>query len=187
MVQEFQVLACFSCKCFQVHQIKKSKVWVCKLCGEKQSFLKSYGQGSGADCRRHVQKLNMMRGEMMQEAEKAAWSLDDLNETTPSELQESANLQGEPCPVSRWSKFVEKNNEELNKEEHEEEEILYTDRQQFYLDVKNRAKEKRKRKKTFHNYDGKNNFDEIDCCALTNEAKKVNWCKRYNKNLLFEA
>ena len=27
-----------------------------------QSFLQVYGQGSGADCRRHVQKLNMMKG-----------------------------------------------------------------------------------------------------------------------------
>nr|XP_033782818.1 MRN complex-interacting protein isoform X2 [Geotrypetes seraphini] len=156
MVQEFQVLACFSCKCFQVHQ--------------------SYGQGSGADCRHHVQKLNMMRGEMMQEAERTAGSPDNLNKTTPSELDESANLQREQCPVSRWSKYVEKNNEELNKE-HEEEEILYTDRQQFYLDMKNRAKEKRKCKKTFHGYDGKDCDDESNCYALTYEAKKVNQCK----------
>ena len=39
--------------------MKKSKKWACKVCGEKQSVKKVYAQGSGQDCRRHVQKLNM--------------------------------------------------------------------------------------------------------------------------------
>uniref|UniRef100_A0A3B3T2R6 MRN complex-interacting protein N-terminal domain-containing protein n=1 Tax=Paramormyrops kingsleyae TaxID=1676925 RepID=A0A3B3T2R6_9TELE len=66
MGQEFNVLRCFSCQTFQVHQVKKSKKWNCKMCGEKQSLLKVYGQGSGADCRRHVQKLNALRGEVLE-------------------------------------------------------------------------------------------------------------------------
>uniref|UniRef100_A0A3Q3MFP9 MRN complex-interacting protein N-terminal domain-containing protein n=1 Tax=Mastacembelus armatus TaxID=205130 RepID=A0A3Q3MFP9_9TELE len=41
--------------------------WSCKLCGEKQSLLKEFGCGSGPDCRQHVQKLNAMRGAMMEE------------------------------------------------------------------------------------------------------------------------
>uniref|UniRef100_A0A6I8NPR4 MRN complex-interacting protein N-terminal domain-containing protein n=1 Tax=Ornithorhynchus anatinus TaxID=9258 RepID=A0A6I8NPR4_ORNAN len=68
-LQRFQVLRCFSCRLFQVHQVKKSNKWNCKACGEKQSLLKVYGQGSGADCRRHVQKLNLMQGLMGQTAE----------------------------------------------------------------------------------------------------------------------
>ncbi|KAG8438969.1 hypothetical protein GDO86_005232 [Hymenochirus boettgeri] len=72
MVQEFQVLCCFSCQTFQVHQVKKSKKWSCKLCGEKQSLVKIYGQGSGVDCRQHVQKLNMLQGEIQQAADKTA-------------------------------------------------------------------------------------------------------------------
>uniref|UniRef100_A0A8C0H2G2 MRN complex-interacting protein N-terminal domain-containing protein n=1 Tax=Chelonoidis abingdonii TaxID=106734 RepID=A0A8C0H2G2_CHEAB len=64
MGQRFQVLRCFSCGTFQVHQVKKSRKWSCKVCGEKQMLLKAYGQGSGSDCRRHVQKLNLLRAGM---------------------------------------------------------------------------------------------------------------------------
>uniref|UniRef100_A0A3B3YLB1 MRN complex-interacting protein N-terminal domain-containing protein n=1 Tax=Poecilia mexicana TaxID=48701 RepID=A0A3B3YLB1_9TELE len=55
--------------------VKKAKKWSCKLCGEKQSLLKEFGRGSGADCRRHVQKLNAMRGAKMEEQEAHTWSL----------------------------------------------------------------------------------------------------------------
>ncbi|XP_029439208.1 MRN complex-interacting protein [Rhinatrema bivittatum] len=172
MVQEFQVLQCFACKCFQVHQVKKSKKWVCKLCGEKQSFLKSYGQGSGADCRHHVQKLNLMRGEIVQETEMAAWSLgaqENVNKTAYSEQEEGSGLQKELEPsVSRWSKYVGKSSEEPP----EEGAMLYMDRQQFSLDLKNPVKEPRKRKKTFQ--------DDFDENVLTSKTKKANWCKSWN-------
>uniref|UniRef100_A0A3P8V5H8 MRN complex-interacting protein N-terminal domain-containing protein n=1 Tax=Cynoglossus semilaevis TaxID=244447 RepID=A0A3P8V5H8_CYNSE len=56
-------------------QVKKSTTkWSCKVCGEKQSLLKEYGRGSAADCRRHVQKLNAMRGAMVEEQERSACS-----------------------------------------------------------------------------------------------------------------
>ncbi|XP_039509688.1 MRN complex-interacting protein isoform X2 [Pimephales promelas] len=64
MVQEFHVLRCFSCQTFQVQQVKKSKRWVCKVCGEKQSLKKEFGRGAAVDCRRHVQKLNALRGRL---------------------------------------------------------------------------------------------------------------------------
>ncbi|XP_070595195.1 MRN complex-interacting protein isoform X1 [Erythrolamprus reginae] len=63
MAQQFQVLRCCSCHIFQVQQVKKSKKWNCKICDEKQSILKVFGQGSGVDCRHHVQKLNLLQGE----------------------------------------------------------------------------------------------------------------------------
>ncbi|XP_049634391.1 MRN complex-interacting protein [Suncus etruscus] len=62
--QHFRVLRCCSCRLFQVHQASKSKKWTCKACGEKQSFLRAYGEGSGADCRNHVQKLNLLQGQL---------------------------------------------------------------------------------------------------------------------------
>ncbi|XP_010622072.1 MRN complex-interacting protein [Fukomys damarensis] len=43
--------------------VKKSLRWTCKACGEKQSFLRAYGEGSGAHCRSHVQKLNLLQGQ----------------------------------------------------------------------------------------------------------------------------
>ncbi|XDV36683.1 hypothetical protein PO909_006418 [Leuciscus waleckii] len=64
MVQEFHVVRCFSCQTFQVQQVKKSKSWVCKVCGEKQSLRKEFGRGGAADCRRHVQNLNALRGRL---------------------------------------------------------------------------------------------------------------------------
>uniref|UniRef100_A0A8C5IAX2 MRN complex-interacting protein N-terminal domain-containing protein n=1 Tax=Gouania willdenowi TaxID=441366 RepID=A0A8C5IAX2_GOUWI len=48
-------------------QVKKVNKWSCKMCGIKQSLLKEYGRGSGADCRRQVQKLNAMRGAKLEE------------------------------------------------------------------------------------------------------------------------
>ena len=45
MPQEFQVVRCYSCQTFQGQQVKKAKKWSCKVCGEKQSYAKIYGQG----------------------------------------------------------------------------------------------------------------------------------------------
>nr|KAF6448030.1 MRN complex interacting protein [Rousettus aegyptiacus] len=61
---QIRVLRCCSCRLFQAHQVKKNRKWTCKACGEKQSFLRTYGEGSGADCRRHVQKLNLLQGQV---------------------------------------------------------------------------------------------------------------------------
>ncbi|CAH8826613.1 unnamed protein product [Trichobilharzia szidati] len=54
----FWVLSCSKCFLFQVHQSKKSKNWVCKVCSCKQSFLKVFAEGSAKECREIVQKLN---------------------------------------------------------------------------------------------------------------------------------
>ncbi|XP_057346334.1 MRN complex-interacting protein isoform X5 [Manis pentadactyla] len=62
--RQCRVLRCCSCGLFQAHQEKKSLKWTCKACGQKQSFLRAYGEGSGADCRRHVQKLNLLQGQV---------------------------------------------------------------------------------------------------------------------------
>ncbi|WAR16487.1 MRNIP-like protein, partial [Mya arenaria] len=64
MPQEFQVVQCYSCSTFQVHQVKKALKWACKMCGEKQSIKKVFGRGTGAECRQHVQKLNTRRGDL---------------------------------------------------------------------------------------------------------------------------
>ncbi|KAM7000016.1 MRN complex-interacting protein [Tautogolabrus adspersus] len=98
MGQEFHVVRCFSCQSFQVQQVKKVNRWTCKLCGKKQTLLKEFGRGSGADCRRHVQKLNAMRGAMMEEQEHDTWSLckqaeEEEEETEPEEEQQVIRSQ----------------------------------------------------------------------------------------------
>ncbi|XP_049821904.1 uncharacterized protein LOC109605853 [Aethina tumida] len=65
MPQCFHVLRCFNCNLFQViiikhsgHQVKKIPKWICKVCGEKQSVKKVFGNGTGKECRLFVQELN---------------------------------------------------------------------------------------------------------------------------------
>lgn len=90
----------------QVHQTKKSNKWECKLCGEKQSIKRHFGLGTGKECRLHVQKLNGIKGEVVEinEAAKLNESSDDdvSNEGTgvPNKRQ-THNLK------SKWSEFVD--------------------------------------------------------------------------------
>ncbi|KAL5493355.1 hypothetical protein EMCRGX_G014524 [Ephydatia muelleri] len=88
MAQEFLVLKCFSCETFQVIQVKKTNKWACKICNEKQSITKVYGRGSPSDCRKHVQKLNLARGE--KDAAERMYPADEYAMT----LQDSQDLLG---------------------------------------------------------------------------------------------
>ncbi|XP_042349611.1 MRN complex-interacting protein [Plectropomus leopardus] len=130
MGQEFHVVRCFTCQSFQVQQVKKANKWSCKLCGAKQSLLKEFGRGSGADCRRHVQKLNAMRGAMMEEQEQHAWSLWKQEEVDGEDEPEEQD-QVNQTQVSRWSKYLDAS-KEVEPEEEEEEENVLMDRQQLH-------------------------------------------------------
>ncbi|XP_061690492.1 MRN complex-interacting protein [Syngnathoides biaculeatus] len=104
MSQMFHVVKCFSCDCFQAQQVKKVKKWTCKLCGEKQSLLEEFAGGSGADCRRHVQRLNAQRGAAWEEAHLRSlrkWR----EEQTGSE--DRHHHQASSTRLSRWSKYVD--------------------------------------------------------------------------------
>lgn len=101
-------------------QVKKSLKWTCKACGEKQSFFRAYGEGSGADCRRHVQKLNLLQGQISE------LSLRSLEESVNAEEEENADplqavhasLQEKPQPSeSRWLKYLESDSKDLGLEE----------------------------------------------------------------------
>ncbi|XP_068134202.1 MRN complex-interacting protein isoform X2 [Hyperolius riggenbachi] len=152
MVQDFQVLRCFSCQTFQVHQVKKSKKWACKLCGEKQSLLKVYGQGCAGDCRHHVQKLNLLRGEVEEAAHSTAelsWQ-DEVSEKDSSDCLGSAG-HSQPqtgASMSRWNKYLQEEESEnlgVNQEE-EGDGMIYTNREQFYNQRKTTSAAARKRK-----------------------------------------
>ncbi|XP_069619702.1 MRN complex-interacting protein [Ranitomeya imitator] len=127
MVQEFQVLRCCSCHVFQVHQVKKSTKWSCKLCGEKQSGLKVYGQGSGADCRHHVQKLNLLQGQVEQAVTGTDGGIcpSSVSEDTGGESHPSPIASQEAAPVSRWNKYLEENSAE-------EQGVINTEQEQYY-------------------------------------------------------
>ncbi|XP_059773884.1 MRN complex-interacting protein isoform X5 [Balaenoptera ricei] len=118
--QRVRVLRCSCCRLFQAHQVKKSLKWTCKACGEKQSFLRAYGEGSGADCRHHVQKLNLLQGQISE------MSLRSLEESINADEEENARPR-QPAPASlqeklqpsknRWLKYLEKDSKELELEE----------------------------------------------------------------------
>nr|XP_018882124.2 MRN complex-interacting protein isoform X2 [Gorilla gorilla gorilla] len=118
-LQRSRVLRCCSCRLFQAHQVKKSVKWTCKACGEKQSFLRAYGEGSGADCRRHVQKLNLLQGQVSE------LPLRSLEETVSASEEENVGHQqarnvkqqekSQPSE-SRWLKYLEKDSQELELE-----------------------------------------------------------------------
>ncbi|XP_056097494.1 MRN complex-interacting protein [Rhinichthys klamathensis goyatoka] len=140
MVQEFHVLRCFSCQTFQVQQVKKSKSWACKVCGEKQSLMKEFGRGAAVDCRRHVQKLNALRGRLEDTHTLGSQREQDEDEEEDEGLDpDQENTSQEVCRhVSRWSKYTP---EAADEEEEEEEEEAYTHTQRF------RSQGNRKRQK----------------------------------------
>ncbi|XP_067240621.1 MRN complex-interacting protein isoform X2 [Chanodichthys erythropterus] len=145
MVQEFHVLRCFSCQTFQVQQVKKSKKWACKVCGEKQSLMKEFGRGAAVDCRRHVQKLNALRGRLQEVSSErlgSQWEQDDEYENEDLDQDQMDKSEQEVAHVSRWSKYTDPSAEGPDEHEDEEEEQnVYTERQRF------RSQGTRKRKK----------------------------------------
>ncbi|KAM4826966.1 MRN complex-interacting protein [Thomomys bottae] len=93
--QRSRVLRCYSCRLFQAHQVKKSRKWTCKACGEKQSLLRTYGEGSGAECRRHVQKLNLLQGQASELPLSCLKAASEVHPSGEGQAQdENASLQG---------------------------------------------------------------------------------------------
>ncbi|XP_007671295.1 MRN complex-interacting protein isoform X2 [Ornithorhynchus anatinus] len=131
-LQRFQVLRCFSCRLFQVHQV--------------------YGQGSGADCRRHVQKLNLMQGLMGQTAE---MTLGSSESPSNSNEENTGDPPGEHLKQpelnqseSRWSKYLDQDTEDSPVED-DDDEGPFSYRQQLQqqlLSFKNGTVKTRKRK-----------------------------------------
>ncbi|XP_023049464.2 MRN complex-interacting protein isoform X2 [Piliocolobus tephrosceles] len=79
----------------------------------------AYGEGSGADCRRHVQKLNLLQGQVSE------LPLRSLEETVSADEEENVGHQqagnvkqqekSQPSE-SRWLKYLEKDSQELELE-----------------------------------------------------------------------
>ncbi|NXG65338.1 MRNIP protein, partial [Hemiprocne comata] len=105
--------------------------------------LQVYGQGSGLECRHHVQKLNLLQGE----AEEAiGWtsrcaeeSINDSKNTAAQPEDSSVQQEGR-AGDSRWSKYLDKDSED--QEDGEEE--AGTERQQFCSRRKTTVEEQRK-------------------------------------------
>ncbi|XP_021545594.1 MRN complex-interacting protein [Neomonachus schauinslandi] len=114
--QRVRVLRCCSCRLFQAHQEKKSLKWTCKACGEKQSFLRTYGEGSGADCRRHVQKLNLLQGqisEMSPRSLEEPGNVDEEENAGPVQAERGSAQEKPQSSENHWLKYLERDSKEL--------------------------------------------------------------------------
>ncbi|XP_050760993.1 MRN complex-interacting protein isoform X2 [Gymnogyps californianus] len=175
MAQRFWALRCCSCRLFQVQQAKRSGKWSCSVCGQRQAVQKVYGQGSGLDCRHHVQKLNLLQGE----AEEAiGWTSrcieDSVNDrkNTAAQREDSSIQQEGRAEVSRWSKYLDEDSED----QADGEEEAGTERQQFCSRRKNTMEEQRKHQKSFLSSDVQGYAEENGVFQLAYQAKKRKKC-----------
>ncbi|XP_062443368.1 MRN complex-interacting protein isoform X2 [Rhea pennata] len=176
MAQRFWALRCCRCRLFQVQQAKRSGKWSCAVCGQKQAVQKVYGEGSGLDCRLHVQKLNLLQGE----AEEAlSWTSrcteESVGDNKHIAVQYEDNLVQEEgkAEVSRWSKYLDQVNET---QEDEDEETGGTERQQFCSKRKNAVEEQRNHQSSFPYADVQELSEENGAFQLACEAKKRKQC-----------
>ncbi|XP_032929227.1 MRN complex-interacting protein [Catharus ustulatus] len=171
MAQRFWVLRCCRCRRFQGQQAKRSRRWSCSVCGQQQAVQKVYGQGSGLECRRHVQKLNLLQGEAEEALGLTSWCVEDsVNDSKNRAAQhEDSSVQQEGRPEgSRWSKYLDQESED--QEEDEEEAAL--ERQQFCSQRKNTVGEQRKHLKCFLSSDVPEHTEESGVSQLVCQAKK---------------
>ncbi|NWW96978.1 MRNIP protein, partial [Rhynochetos jubatus] len=141
-------------------------------------LLQVYGQGSGVDCRHHVQKLNLLQGE----AEEAlAWtsrySVPSLSACFFSRAGVDAPLHTwgaeRRAEVSRWSKYLDKDTED--QEDGEEE--AGTGRQEFCSQGRrNTVEEQRKHQRSFLSSDVQEYAEENGGLQLAYQAKKRKRC-----------
>lgn len=160
MPQEFHVLQCHKCQTFQVHQVKKTNKWNCKLCGEKESVIKVFGRGSGADCRHHVQRLNQLRGDIISVKEQIntfSYQTQDESDSSDKLENDSYNRVQETGTDSKWIKFL--STPEVNDTNSEDNNEKFTTDKETNLAAK-KMKVNRKRKR--------------------NESMQSSFCKRKN-------
>ncbi|NXI43667.1 MRNIP protein, partial [Galbula dea] len=138
------------------------------------NFLQIYGQGTGLECRHHVQKLNLLQGE----AEEAiGWTFRYTYVTMPkmrtlwfAVFSSSLMLQERKAEVSRWSKYLDKDSEDQ-----EVEEEAGAERQQFCCQ-RTTVEEQRKQQKSFLSGDVQEYAEENGVFQLAYQAKKHNKC-----------
>ncbi|KAM4764175.1 MRN complex-interacting protein isoform 4-T4 [Cyanocitta cristata] len=175
MAQRFWVLRCCRCRRFQGQQAKRSGRWSCSVCGQRQAVQKVYGQGSGLECRRHVQKLNLLQGEAEEALGWTSWCAEDSvndSKNRAAQREDSSVQQEGRTEGSRWTKYLDQKSED--QEDDEEEAAL--ERQQFCSQRKNTVGEQRKHQKCFLSSDVPELAEESGVSQLVYQAKKHKKC-----------
>ncbi|XP_064885876.1 MRN complex-interacting protein isoform X1 [Columba livia] len=175
MAQRFWVLRCCSCRRFQVQQAKRSGKWSCSVCGQRQAVQKIYGQGSGPDCRHHVQKLNLLQGkaeEAIGQTHRCVEESVNARKNIAAQHEDSLVQQEGTAEVSRWSKYLDKDSE--GQEDGQEE----AERQLFCSQRNNTVQDQRKQQKSFRSSDAQEYAEENGDFQLAYRAKKVKTSER---------
>ncbi|XP_046968349.1 MRN complex-interacting protein [Vanessa cardui] len=145
MPQIFQVLRCYKCSVFQVHQTRKDNKWVCKICGEKQSVKRHYGIGTSKDCRTHVQKLNKLRGDQEQTSVNIVDSEDSECEETVDNITpniDDRKALGRIIKESKWAAYIDEPEQQCENSEPE-----YINNKEIVLETPQKRKFNRKEQK----------------------------------------
>ncbi|XP_027751103.1 MRN complex-interacting protein isoform X1 [Empidonax traillii] len=179
MARPFRVLRCCRCRRFQVHPAKRSGQWSCSVCGQRQAVQKVYGQGSGPDCRHHVQKLNLLQGEAEEALGWTSWCVEDsVNDSKNRAAQREDSLAQQEASQtsegSRWSKYLDQESED----QEDGEEAAALARQQFCSQRKNTVGEQRKHRKSFFSSDVPEHAEENGVFQPVSQAKKVKTTER---------
>ncbi|NXN83185.1 MRNIP protein, partial [Bombycilla garrulus] len=134
-----------------------------------------YGQGSGLECRRHVQKLNLLQGEAEESLGWTSWCVEDSvndSKNRAAQHKDSSVQQEGRTEGSRWSKYLDQESED--REDDEEEAAL--ERQQFCSQRRNTVGEQRKHQKHFLSSHGPEHVEESGVSQLVYQAKKHKKC-----------
>ncbi|XP_050673395.1 MRN complex-interacting protein [Leptidea sinapis] len=139
MPQVFQVLRCYKCLVFQVHQTKKSNKWTCKLCEEKQSMKRHYGIGTNKECRMHVQKLNMIQGDQADAINHYSSGDNDSDNCNSNNKSNALNTLNNKTigTKSKWLEYIDENVESTT------DEPMYLEGIEVVLDVPIKGKKKK--------------------------------------------
>ncbi|XP_059158247.1 uncharacterized protein LOC131942402 isoform X2 [Physella acuta] len=114
-----------SCVVTIVLQVTKTTKWQCKVCGQKQSTIKVYAHGTGADCRKYVQKLNTVRGQIDEvSGEKSLEGASSQSVTLDAHsIGTSSNCKPQVDKAkSKWSVFLDESVSQQNVSGHFENE-----------------------------------------------------------------
>ncbi|NXH34412.1 MRNIP protein, partial [Myiagra hebetior] len=134
-----------------------------------------YGQGSGLECRRHVQKLNLLQGEAEEALGWTSWCAEDSvndSKNRAAQREDSSVQQEGRTEGSRWTKYLDQKSED--QEDEEEEAAL--ERQQFCSQRKNTVGEQRKHQKRFLSSDVPEHAEESGVSQCGYQAKKRKNC-----------
>ncbi|NXL82253.1 MRNIP protein, partial [Leptocoma aspasia] len=138
-----------------------------------------YGQGSGLECRRHVQKLNLLQGEAEEALGWTSWCVEDSandSKNRAAQHEDSSVQQEGRTEGSRWSKYLDWESED--QEDDKEEAAL--ERQHFSSQRKNTVGEQRKHLRHFLSSDVPEHAEESGVSQLVYQAKqlKTSECKK---------